>query len=101
MDTVDKTDNIVFQTYMRQGKAFVKGQGATLWDEEGNEYTDFLAGIAAAARHHTTPEPAAAAVPTITGTIAAGRVRRRAPRIHRCIVEVCHRRASGPLTGPG
>ena len=56
MDTVDKTDNFVFQTYMRQGKAFVKGQGATLWDEEGNEYTDFLAGIAVCSLGHCHPD---------------------------------------------
>jgi acetylornithine/N-succinyldiaminopimelate aminotransferase len=56
MDTVDKTNQFVFQTYMRQGKAFVKGQGTTLWDEDGNEYTDFLAGIAVCSLGHCHPE---------------------------------------------
>lgn len=56
MDTIDKTKKFVFQTYMRQGKAFVKGQGVTLWDEEGNEYTDFLSGIAVCSLGHCHPE---------------------------------------------
>lgn len=56
MDTVNKTNHYVFQTYMRQGKAFVKGQGARLWDEEGNEYIDFLAGIAVCSLGHCHPE---------------------------------------------
>ena len=56
MDTVEKTDNFVFRTYMRQGKAFIKGQGTMLWDEEGNAYTDFLAGIAVCSLGHCHPE---------------------------------------------
>ena len=42
MDSIEKTDNFVFQTYLRQGKAFVKGEGTTLWDEDGKKYTDFF-----------------------------------------------------------
>jgi acetylornithine aminotransferase len=33
-------------TYARQPVAFVRGQGAWLWDEEGRKYLDALAGIA-------------------------------------------------------
>src|SRR5918998_4780658 len=39
--------------------------------------------MATAARHQWMPLPAAAAVPTSTGTTAAGRVRGRAPRTQR------------------
>lgn len=56
MDSVDKTDNFIFQTYLRQGKAFVKGEGVYLWDEEGKKYTDFLAGIAVCGLGHCHPE---------------------------------------------
>ena len=52
MDTIQKTQQFVFQTYMRQGKAFVKGQGIHLWDEDGREYSDFLAGIAVCSLGH-------------------------------------------------
>lgn len=55
MDSINKTDNFIFQTYMRQGKAFVKGQGTTLWDEDGKEFTDFLAGIAVCGLGHCHP----------------------------------------------
>ncbi len=52
MDSIQKTDNFVFQTYQRQGKAFVKGQGVFLWDEDGKKYIDFLAGIAVVSLGH-------------------------------------------------
>lgn len=55
MDSIQKTDDYVFQTYLRQGKAFVKGEGVTLWDEDGNAYTDFLAGIAVCGLGHCHP----------------------------------------------
>src|SRR4051794_37366782 len=42
--------------------------------------------IATAARHQWMPPPAAVAVPTSTGTTAAGWVRGRAPRTHRFMV---------------
>jgi acetylornithine/N-succinyldiaminopimelate aminotransferase len=32
-------------TYVRNPVEFVRGSGARLWDGEGNEYLDFLAGI--------------------------------------------------------
>ena len=52
---VKKTDDFIFQTYMRQGKAFVKGEGVFLWDEDGKKYTDFLAGIAVCGLGHCHP----------------------------------------------
>lgn len=36
----------VLNTYKRGEVAFVKGKGARVWDAEGKEYIDFLAGIA-------------------------------------------------------
>lgn len=56
MDSIKKTDHFVFQTYMRQGKAFVRGKGTSLWDEDGKEYTDFLAGIAVCSLGHCHPK---------------------------------------------
>jgi len=56
VDSIKKTDNFVFQTYARQGKAFVKGEGTTLWDEDGKKYTDFLAGIAVCSLGHCHPK---------------------------------------------
>ncbi|MCP4718933.1 MAG: aspartate aminotransferase family protein [Desulfobacteraceae bacterium] len=56
MNSINKTNEFVFQTYLRQGKAFVKGEGTTLIDEEGKAYTDFLAGIAVCNLGHCHPK---------------------------------------------
>ncbi len=56
MDSVKKTDQFIFQTYQRQGKALVKGEGVFLWDEDGKKYTDFLAGIAVCGLGHCHPK---------------------------------------------
>jgi len=56
MDTIEKTDHYIFNTYGRTQKVFVRGEGSTLWDEDGNRYTDFLAGIAVCSLGHCHPE---------------------------------------------
>ncbi|MGO9821324.1 MAG: aspartate aminotransferase family protein [Solirubrobacteraceae bacterium] len=42
-------------TYVRNPVAFVRGQGCTLWDADGNEYLDFLAGISVLNVGHCHP----------------------------------------------
>jgi len=44
LETLDK--EYVLQTYARDYTNFVKGVGATLYDEAGNDYIDFASGIA-------------------------------------------------------
>ena len=39
-------DEHVMKTYARADEVFVRGSGARLWDERGDEYLDFLGGIA-------------------------------------------------------
>ncbi|MBF0388816.1 MAG: acetylornithine transaminase [Desulfamplus sp.] len=55
MNTIEKTDKYVFNTYGRIKKVFVKGEGSTLWDQDGKKYTDFLAGIAVCSLGHSHP----------------------------------------------
>ncbi|MFI5052742.1 MAG: acetylornithine transaminase [Acidimicrobiia bacterium] len=43
------------QTYGRLPVAFVRGEGTKLWDTEGNEYLDFLGGLAVTALGHAHP----------------------------------------------
>jgi predicted acetylornithine/succinylornithine family transaminase len=43
-------------TYKRAPVEFVRGEGALLWDAEGNEYLDFLAGISVCSVGHCNPE---------------------------------------------
>jgi acetylornithine/N-succinyldiaminopimelate aminotransferase len=45
----------VMQTYPRAPVQFVRGEGARLWDSEGNEYLDFLAGISVCSVGHCHP----------------------------------------------
>jgi acetylornithine/N-succinyldiaminopimelate aminotransferase len=45
----------VMQTYGRQPVAFVRGEGTRLWDSEGNEYLDFLTGLATVSLGHAHP----------------------------------------------
>ena len=45
----------VMGTYARQPVVFVRGEGARLWDSDGREYLDFLAGIAVVGVGHCHP----------------------------------------------
>jgi len=45
----------LMQTYRRAPVEFVRGEGALLWDSEGNEYLDFLAGISVCSVGHCNP----------------------------------------------
>jgi acetylornithine/N-succinyldiaminopimelate aminotransferase len=47
-------------TYLRSPVQFVRGEGARLWDEDGNEYLDFLAGISVLNVGHCHPRVVAA-----------------------------------------
>src|SRR4051794_31593608 len=42
-------------TYGRNPVEFVRGSGTTLWDADGNEYLDFLAGISVTQLGHCHP----------------------------------------------
>jgi predicted acetylornithine/succinylornithine family transaminase len=45
----------VMGTYLRQPVEFVRGEGTKLWDADGNEYLDFLAGISVVQIGHCHP----------------------------------------------
>ena len=45
----------VMGTYARAPVQFVRGEGARLWDSEGREYLDFLAGISVCSAGHCHP----------------------------------------------
>jgi acetylornithine/N-succinyldiaminopimelate aminotransferase len=50
----------VMGTYARHPVEFVRGEGRTLWDADGNEYLDFLAGISVVQIGHCHPALVAA-----------------------------------------
>lgn len=58
-------DAYVMNTYARFPIAIEKGQGCRLWDTQGNEYLDFVAGIATCTLGHAHP----ALIDTVTQQI--------------------------------
>jgi predicted acetylornithine/succinylornithine family transaminase len=48
-------ERYLMQTYARAPADFVRGEGAALWDSEGREYLDFLAGISVCSVGHCHP----------------------------------------------
>lgn len=54
----DNTTHLM-AAYARQPVSFVRGRGARLWDAEGREYLDAIAGVAVTSLGHAQPEIAA------------------------------------------
>lgn len=59
-DITALTDQYVMKTYGRLPIAFVRGEGCRLWDADGKEYLDFLAGISVLGTGHCHPKVVAA-----------------------------------------
>ncbi|PWB63664.1 MAG: aspartate aminotransferase family protein [Deltaproteobacteria bacterium] len=55
-DIIALTEKYQMSNYARLPAAFVRGEGARLFDAEGREYLDFLGGIAVTALGHAHPE---------------------------------------------
>ena len=53
--TIERADQYMFQTYGRFPITLVKGDGCRVWDDEGKEYLDFVAGIAVCSLGHSSP----------------------------------------------
>jgi acetylornithine/N-succinyldiaminopimelate aminotransferase len=53
---VERADAVLMHTYARIPVAWVKGQGCRVWDQDGRDYLDFLAGIAVTALGHSHPK---------------------------------------------
>ena len=45
-ELIKRESQAIFQTYTRQELVLVRGSGAKVWDSDGREYLDFVAGIA-------------------------------------------------------
>ena len=54
-DVAALTDKFIAKTYARTPLALVKGRGVKVWDADGKEYLDFLAGIAVNSFGHCHP----------------------------------------------
>jgi acetylornithine/succinyldiaminopimelate/putrescine aminotransferase len=54
-DVVALTEKYVVKTYTRAPIALARGRGTRVWDADGKEYLDFLAGIAVNSLGHCNP----------------------------------------------
>ena len=52
---VERSDKVIMKTYGRYPIVPVRGEGCRLWDADGNEYLDFLAGVAVNNLGHCHP----------------------------------------------
>ena len=57
---MQQADKVIAKTYKRFPVVFSRGKGCTLWDKKGNQYTDFVAGIAVCNLGHADPDIAKA-----------------------------------------
>ncbi|HEX3015527.1 MAG TPA: aspartate aminotransferase family protein [Desulfobacteria bacterium] len=55
-ESVSMGQKYVMNTYGRLPMALVKGKGARVWDADGNEYLDFVAGLAVNSLGHCHPK---------------------------------------------
>lgn len=53
---VEKSDSYIMKTYGRYPIAPIRGEGCRLWDADGKEYLDFLAGVAVNNLGHCHPK---------------------------------------------
>lgn len=53
---VERSDKVIMKTYGRYPIVPVRGEGCRLWDADGNEYLDFLAGVAVNNLGHCHPK---------------------------------------------
>ncbi len=54
-EIIQKADTVIARTYKRFPLVLVKGCGNRLWDDQGRQYTDFVAGIAVCNLGHAHP----------------------------------------------
>ncbi len=52
---VERSDRVIMKTYGRYPIVPVRGEGCRVWDADGNEYLDFLAGVAVNNLGHCHP----------------------------------------------
>ncbi|GAB4293678.1 MAG: acetylornithine transaminase [Desulfuromonadia bacterium] len=57
---IERSDRVIMKTYGRYPIVPVRGEGCRLWDADGKEYLDFLAGVAVNNLGHCHPKVVAA-----------------------------------------
>lgn len=60
MNAMEQEQRFGFEVYPKRGLTIVRGEGASLWDDNGREYIDCTAGVGVANIGHGNPRVAAA-----------------------------------------
>src|SRR5215217_6193495 len=79
MNATETYDTHLVTSYARYPVEFVRGEGVRLWDSEGNEYLDFLAGISVSSVGHCHPAVVAAISEQAASLIHVGNLFYTAP----------------------
>jgi acetylornithine/N-succinyldiaminopimelate aminotransferase len=79
MNATETYDTHLVTSYARYPVEFVRGEGVRLWDSEGNEYLDFLAGISVSSVGHCHPAVVAAISEQAANLIHVGNLFYTAP----------------------
>ena len=58
---IERESKYLFQNYGRQPIVLERGEGSRVWDSDGNEYLDFVGGLAVTSLGHSHPAVVAAA----------------------------------------
>ena len=74
-------EDVLTANYARFPVTFVRGQGARLWDDEGTEYLDFLAGISVSNVGHCHPSVVAAITEQAARLIHVGNLYSTVPMV--------------------
>jgi acetylornithine/N-succinyldiaminopimelate aminotransferase len=78
---IKRSNKVVMNTYGRQPLVLVKGEGCRVWDDEGREYLDFLAGLAVCNLGHAHPEVAKAAASQLTQLVHVSNIYYTTPMV--------------------
>ncbi|HNR13540.1 MAG TPA: acetylornithine transaminase [Thermodesulfobacteriota bacterium] len=91
MTTISDAQQFLFNTYNRFPITLVKGRGCSVWDEQGNEYLDFVAGIAVCNLGHCHPAIVEAVQKQVNTLIHVSNLYHSKPQVDcaRLLTEVC------------
>ena len=78
---MERADKVVMNTYGRQPLVLVKGQGCRVWDDQGKEYLDCLAGLAVCNLGHAHPDIAKAAAAQLTQLVHVSNIYYTTPMV--------------------
>ncbi|MBM4301875.1 MAG: acetylornithine transaminase [Deltaproteobacteria bacterium] len=76
-----RADKVVMNTYGRQPLVLVRGEGCRVWDDQGKEYLDCLAGLAVVNLGHAHPDIAKAACAQLTQLVHVSNIYYTTPMV--------------------